>query len=58
MEKFDCIAEIVEAAKADVAKFEGGNKTAGTRIRKAMLQIKNLAHEIRKDISAMKSSEQ
>ena len=55
MEKFDCIVEIVEAAKADVAKFESGNKTAGTRVRKTMLQIKNLAHEIRKDISAMKT---
>jgi len=58
MEKFDSIVEIVEDAKADVLKFETGNNTAGTRLRKAMLQIKNLAHEIRKDVSAMKSSQQ
>ena len=57
MDKFDRIIEVVEATKEDVAKFESGNKTAGTRVRKAMLALKNLAHEIRKDISTEKSGD-
>ena len=56
MDNFDRLAEMIEAAREDVEKFERGNKTAGTRVRKAMLAIKNLAHQIRKDISEQKRS--
>ena len=39
----------------DVEKFEQGNKSAGTRIRKAMQEIKNLAQEVRVEVQEIKN---
>lgn len=38
----------LNAIKEDYQKGKGGNKAAGTRVRKAMQEIKNLAQDIRK----------
>ena len=38
----------------DVEKFEDGNKSAGTRIRKNMQDVKNLAQQIRVEVQEMK----
>ena len=57
MDSFERLVQMVEAARDDVDKFDRGNKTAGTRVRKAMLEIKNLAHQIRKEVSEKKSDE-
>jgi len=45
----------VEVFKSEYEKFEGGNNSAGTRARKALQNIKNLAQELRKEIQAKKS---
>ena len=50
MEAYDRLVKLVESAADDIAKAEGGNKAAGTRVRKAMQDIKNIAQEVRKDI--------
>ncbi len=50
MEEYERLKEMVEAAADDVAKAEGGNKAAGTRVRKAMQDIKSAAQEVRKKI--------
>lgn len=50
MTEFDKLKEIVESCGFDIAKFEGGNKVAGTRVRKAMQDIKNQAQEVRKAV--------
>lgn len=50
MTEFDKLKEIIESCNGDIAKFEGGNKAAGTRIRKAMQDIKNQAQEVRKAV--------
>lgn len=56
--KFAQIESVIAAAKKDAAKFYNtGNKAAGTRLRAALLQIKNLAHEGRKEVSEIKSEE-
>jgi hypothetical protein len=55
MTNFDKIASIITDTKADVIKFEAGNKAAGTRVRKAMQDIKVLAQEIRKEVVAAKA---
>lgn len=39
-------------------KFEAGNKAAGTRARKALMEIKQIASEGRKEISTAKSSKE
>ena len=58
MESFDNLVELVENAKADVAKAEKGNRAAGTRVRKAMQEMKNLAQQIRKEMLALRESEE
>ncbi len=50
MTEYTKLREIVEACAGDIEKFESGNKAAGTRIRKAMQDIKNQAQEVRKAV--------
>ena len=50
MLEYDRLKQLVENAADDVAKATGGNKAAGTRVRKAMQDIKNAAQEVRKKI--------
>ena len=44
------------AACHDAEKFADGNNSAGTRFRKNMQVIKNLAQEIRKEVQEQKNS--
>ena len=50
MTEYDSLKKLVEEAADDVAKAEGGNKAAGTRVRKKMQEIKAAAQEVRKKI--------
>lgn len=57
MEKFEKVKEVIAAVEADVTKFyDGGNSAAGTRVRKAMQDLKNLAQEIRTEVTDKKNS--
>lgn len=53
---FNKIKELVNQAEIDNEKFITGNKTAGTRLRKKLLEIKTLCHELRKEISEKKNN--
>ena len=44
------------AACHDAEKFANGNNSAGTRVRKAMQNIKNLAQTVRVEIQEQKNS--
>ena len=44
------------AAATDSVKFVEGNNSAGTRVRKYMQSIKNLAQEVRKEVQEQKNS--
>jgi hypothetical protein len=57
MEEYERLKELVEAAADDVAKATGGNKAAGTRVRKAMQEIKETAQNLRKKILEVRASE-
>jgi Histone H1-like protein Hc1 len=48
------ISEALRSFEEDYEKFESGNKAAGTRARKALLEIKKLADSGRKEISDTK----
>ncbi len=50
MQSFDQLKTIIASVEEDIAKAEGGNKAAGTRVRSAMQEIKNTAQEIRKQV--------
>ena len=58
MQEYEQLKQLVEACADDVAKAEGGNKAAGTRVRKAMQDIKNAAQNVRKKILEVRSSEE
>ena len=54
---FEQLQDIVNSTQADIDKFyENGNKAAGTRVRKAMQQVKSLAQDLRKDVQARKNA--
>ena len=46
----------LEKGISDLEKFNDGNKSAGTRIRKNMQDIKNLAQQIRVEVQEMKNA--
>ena len=50
MQEYEQLKQLVIEAADDVAKAEGGNKAAGTRVRKKMQDIKAAAQEVRKRI--------
>ena len=50
MQEYDTLKRLVQEADEDVAKAIGGNKAAGTRVRKKMQEIKAAAQEVRKKV--------
>jgi hypothetical protein len=50
MTEYDTLKRLVTEAEDDVQKAIGGNKAAGTRVRKKMQEIKSAAQEVRKKI--------
>jgi Histone H1-like protein Hc1 len=54
--RFDDVRDKVMAMEADFEKFyDKGNQAAGTRVRKAMQDMKNLAQDIRKEVQSIKN---
>ena len=50
MQEYELLKRMVQEAEEDVAKATGGNKAAGTRVRKKMQEIKAAAQDVRKKI--------
>jgi len=50
------LLELVETFKAEDAKFAGGNASAGTRARKALMEIKKACDARRKEIQESKNA--
>lgn len=48
----------VEVLKAEYEKFERGNKSAGTRARKSLQNIKKMAQDLRTQIQEAKKTEE
>jgi hypothetical protein len=49
------MSEQLAAAVRDAEKFDAGNNSAGTRVRKAMQNIKSLAQNVRLEVQAQKN---
>lgn len=47
MEAYERLVKLVESTADDVEKATGGNKAAGTRVRKAMQEVKEAAQDLR-----------
>jgi hypothetical protein len=54
-DKLKKLNQLNETAQTEGAKFAAGNKSAGTRLRKVLQEIKTLSHEMRKDVSEVKN---
>ena len=54
--KVDELIELLTAAKVDAAKHDKGNSAAGTRVRKAMQEVKVLAQELRVEVQDTKNA--
>ena len=56
MSKYEDLKAKVDEIEEDVGKFyDKGNNAAGTRIRKAMQEVKALAQGIRKEVQERKN---
>ena len=50
------LQETLTSIVSDVEKFNNGNKSAGTRIRKAMQTLKGQAQDLRKEVQEIKNN--
>ena len=54
---FDELQNVINDCQGDVTKFVEGNNSAGTRVRKAMQDIKRLAQDMRTEVQNQKNSQ-
>ncbi|MDD8017964.1 MAG: histone H1 [Bacteroidota bacterium] len=55
MSRFTELVELVQSFEKDFIKFyDKGNKSAGTRVRKEMAELKRKAQEIRVEVQELK----
>ena len=47
LETYEQLKDMISNVEDDVRKAAGGNKAAGTRVRKTMQEVKNLAQAVR-----------
>lgn len=58
MDIFNQLREVIDEVEADAIKFyDKKNKAAGTRVRKAMQEIKKIAQDVRTDVSEKSKAE-
>jgi len=56
MQEYEDLKVLVTEIEADINKAEGGNKAAGTRVRKQMQKIKQAAQTVRSRILEIRST--
>ncbi len=56
MQQYEDLKALVAEIEADVDKAEGGNKAAGTRVRKQMQKIKQAAQAVRSTVLEIRST--
>jgi hypothetical protein len=54
---FDELQDTINDCQSDVTKFVEGNNSAGTRVRKAMQVVKQLAQNIRIEVQDQKNAQ-
>ena len=55
MQEYEDLKTLVAEIEMDVDKAQGGNKAAGTRVRKQMQMIKQAAQEVRNRVLEIRS---
>lgn len=54
---YEELKQLVAEIETDINKAEGGNKAAGTRVRKQMQMIKQAAQNVRNTVLEIRSSD-
>tara|TARA_R100001463_G_scaffold34663_1_gene75998 strand:+ start:189 stop:383 length:195 start_codon:yes stop_codon:yes gene_type:complete len=54
---FDQLQDAINDCQTDVTKFVEGNNSAGTRVRKAMQAVKQLAQDVRVEVQDQKNAQ-
>ena len=54
---FDELQNAINDCQSDVTKFVEGNNSAGTRVRKAMQVVKQLAQDVRVEVQSQKNKQ-
>lgn len=57
MQEYEELKALVAECEADINKALGGNKAAGTRVRKQMQRVKQAAQAVRNRILEIRSTE-
>jgi hypothetical protein len=57
MQEYENLKVLVAEIEQDLSKAEGGNKAAGTRVRKQMQKIKQSAQEVRNKVLEIRSTQ-
>jgi hypothetical protein len=57
MQEYEKLKTLVAEIEADINKAIGGNKAAGTRVRKQMQEIKQAAQAVRNRILEIRTTE-
>ena len=57
MQEFESLKTLVAETEADINKAEGGNKAAGTRVRKQMQDIKKAAQAVRNRVLEIRATD-
>jgi hypothetical protein len=56
MQKFQELKDLITSLEGDIDKFYSkGNSAAGTRVRKGMQDLKNIAQAIRAEVQELKN---
>jgi hypothetical protein len=57
MQEYEDLKRLVAEVENDIAKAEGGNKAAGTRVRKQMQGVKQAAQVVRNRVLEIRSAQ-
>ena len=57
MQQYEDLKVLITEIESDINKAEGGNKAAGTRVRKQMQKVKQAAQTVRNCILEIRSTE-
>ena len=55
---YETLVKTVEEIRPDLEKADHGNKSAATRVRKAMQDVKRLAQDLRNEMMSRKKTEE
>lgn len=57
LETYEQLKDLIASVEDDVRKAAGGNKAAGTRVRKQMQDVKNVAQTLRAKVLEQRGDE-